>query len=605
MGPMKHVFTFILLISLLAAPGVAPWAATHLAAPLLPRAEAQVIPLTQAAETVSNLTTLAELKENLEFIFPSGAYLSGLRHHSKWEEVSRNVMAETTGVEVTYRARFDQAPEFTGELPHLNAYILPKASLAVAEAQFEAWENSPHFKSGLWVKTSEGRNYFSYLTTSLNQNDLIKNRILEEASLHLVRYYNNVLIVVNFYRTSGEYNKNNVTAYLSYLATTEETLGILNELVVFTEEALRYFLGNVFSIEGPGTYDYNPSNAAYSQALTEKTAIPQNGTLSFDLYIDDASETGAILSMNGTDTPIPGVFSLSLNENALLEYALYDPRIQSDCGDEAGWHRVTTTVPLNLYEWQNVRLGFGWIEGLTLSAGSGEEASCTVNTPRAAAPLYLGDYPGDKVEESFVGYLKDIKAEFTTADGVRLDDREDTLVFADVSANHPNAAAITYMKEKGIIEGYANGTFRPYQPVNRVEILKILLLGFEYPVPDNTQKPKFDDVEEGAWYLPYLNLALERNIVSGHANGTYGPDNSVNRAEFMKILLNAYGVNLNDYPITVLYPDTDRDAWYVPYVQYARNNSLMDPDADGNFNPGAEVSRAEVAEAVYRLVKTP
>ena len=77
----------------------------------------------------------------------------------------------------------------------------------------------------------------------------------------------------------------------------------------------------------------------------------------------------------------------------------------------------------------------------------------------------------------------------------------------------------------------------------------------------------------------------------------------MNRAEFLKILLNTYGAPVNDYAVTLLYPDVPKDSWYASYVQYAKDNKLMDPDSSGRFNPGAEVSRAEVAETLYRLLK--
>jgi hypothetical protein len=572
-------------------------------AQMIPSTAADAIPLAEAVDDLPDLITINGLRDNLDFVFPSGEYLSGFRHHSAWEEVSRQNMTAAVGVEVTYQAILDQAPEFKDELPTINAYLMPKASQAAAEAQFNAWKNSQNFSTGLWTKTSEGLDYFSYMTDSLHYNDLIKARTLEESSLHLVRYYDNVLIVINLYRTAGQYNKNNVTAFLSYLANTEETLSVLNELVVFSEEALRFFLGSVFSVEGPSDSDYDPDSAEYSEDLTEDHDIPRNGKLSFDLYIDDASETGTILDMNGIDTPIPGVFNVTLNENALLEYSFYDDRISSLCQDDAGWHHLVSETPLNLYEWQTVTVGFGWMEGIKLFVEDELHATCTVNTPRPESPVYLGDYPGDNVSDGFVGYVKNVSAEFTENDGVRLDDLEGNLIFADVSENHPNATAIEYMRDEGIIAGYANGTYRPYQAVNRVEILKMLLLGFGYEVDDNMDKPKFSDIEDDAWYLPYLNFAIKNKIVNGYDNGTYLPSHSLNRAEFLKILLNAYGVNLNDYPITDLYRDTDRDTWFAPYVQYAKDNGLMDPDEYGYFNPGNQVSRAEVAETIYRLLQ--
>lgn len=562
-----------------------------------------VNPLAALAQDASSVIAQADLTKNLEYLFPKSTYLSSLEFHSNWRELERRTMAETQGIEITYEAVFDQVPEFDDELPTLNAYVLPRASRAAAQAQLESWAKSPNFSNGNWTKLSEGRDYFTYLSHSFTQNDLVKYRPLEEASLHWVSYYDNVMMVVNFYRPSGEYLKNNVSAYLSYLAGSEETLSVLQELVVFVEEALKFYTGTTFSVRAPGDQDYAPSSASFNEEVSKEVNFPLNGTVEFQLYIDDASEIGTILDMSGIAAASPGMWSVGLNESALIELNMFDNRVNSGCRDEKGWHHVFAETPLNLYEWQTVKVGYGVMEGLKLWVNGELEASCDVRTARAVGPVYLGDYPKDKVAESFVGYVKKIKSEFSVSGDVRLDDLEGELIFADVSEAHPNAAAIQYVKDEKIMIGYNDGTFRPYQFVNRVEILKTLLVGFKVEVPANTKKPKLSDVEEGAWYLPYLNYALDHKIVSGYANGTYAPAGAMNRAEFLKILLNAYGAPVNDYGVTELYPDVPKDAWYASYVQYAKDKKLMDPDSSGRFNPGAEVSRAEVAETLYRLLK--
>ncbi len=47
--------------------------------------------------------------------------------------------------------------------------------------------------------------------------------------------------------------------------------------------------------------------------------------------------------------------------------------------------------------------------------------------------------------------------------------------FSDVEDHHPNAEAIAYVKAEGIVEGYANGTFQPDATINRAEFVKILI----------------------------------------------------------------------------------------------------------------------------------
>lgn len=47
--------------------------------------------------------------------------------------------------------------------------------------------------------------------------------------------------------------------------------------------------------------------------------------------------------------------------------------------------------------------------------------------------------------------------------------------FSDVSNFHPNAEAVAYMKAQGIVQGYADGTFSPEKTINRAEFVKILV----------------------------------------------------------------------------------------------------------------------------------
>ena len=570
----------------------------------VPSAQAFTFTPTANAAAGETVVTLSDLQTNLNYLFPNASYLSGLEYHSTWQEVSRSNMTTTSGIEVIYEAIFDQAPEFGDELPTINAYILPMTSESAAQSQFNLWSNSGNFLNGNWVKKSEGADYFSYYTKSSTANDLIKYRVLEEGSLHFVRYYGNVIIIVNFYRTSGQYLKNNVSAYLTYLDNYEETLSIMNELGVYVEEALKFYLGSIFSVEGPSDYTYHATSASYSLNLSDLYGIPRNGNLTLDVYIDDASEIGTIMDMSGDSTPASGSFMLSLNENAGIDYRFYAPSVGSECADgDDGWHTISSKTSIDLYEWQEIQIGYGAQSGLELYINGEKEATCDMKVSRTATAVYLGDYPGDGASESFVGYVKGMATTFDVNDeGVRLDDLEGNLIFADVSEAHEYAEAIEYLKNEGIITGYDDGTFRPDQEVNRVEILKMLLLGFGYEVPEDASIPDFSDVEEGSWYLSYLNYALSLKIVQGYDDGTYAPAGTLNRVEFLKILTRAFGLNLGDYPITGLYPDTEEDAWYAAYVQYSKDNGLMDVDGNGNFNPGASVTRGEVAETIYRLV---
>ena len=76
-------------------------------------------------------------------------------------------------------------------------------------------------------------------------------------------------------------------------------------------------------------------------------------------------------------------------------------------------------------------------------------------------------------------------------------------VFSDVSIASKNYTAIQYLAQKNIISGYPDGTFQPDKAVSRVEFLKLVLLSsnIQLDVQTNTG---FTDINENAWYAPYL-----------------------------------------------------------------------------------------------------
>ena len=174
-------------------------------------------------------------------------------------------------------------------------------------------------------------------------------------------------------------------------------------------------------------------------------------------------------------------------------------------------------------------------------------------------------------------------------------------VFSDVASNHPNFNAITYMYENDIVEGYADNTFRPDQLVNRAEALKILLLGSDILVPEIQSQEIFPDVIHGTWYAKYVTKAKNLAIVKGDDNtGMFRPGDTMNLAEALKILLKTNNI---DSPITSSNPywDVSKDAWFGPYFEYAKLAGLLDHNSNENVYPATPVTRGLLAELMYRL----
>lgn len=118
-------------------------------------------------------------------------------------------------------------------------------------------------------------------------------------------------------------------------------------------------------------------------------------------------------------------------------------------------------------------------------------------------------------------------------------------VFTDVASNHKYFEAIDFLQENSIVEGYEDGSYRPDQQVNRAEALKIILLGSDVLVPEIAEQDIFPDVVHGTWYAKFVAKAKNLGIVSGDGDtGLFRPGDTINLAEILKILLETNDIQL-------------------------------------------------------------
>lgn len=181
-------------------------------------------------------------------------------------------------------------------------------------------------------------------------------------------------------------------------------------------------------------------------------------------------------------------------------------------------------------------------------------------------------------------------------------------LFSDVPDTHPAATAISYVKEKGIMRGYDDGTFGPNKAISRAEVAKILVLTrlTEMDVQQFTKR-SFTDVPDDAWYRPYVEAALlELGIIDGPPKATiFRGGTVVKKAEFLKMLLKAQDIDASGAFAEIRLPlssdASDSGAWYYPYLRYALSASLEQVENNGTLRPDKDLTRADAATRIYRL----
>lgn len=160
--------------------------------------------------------------------------------------------------------------------------------------------------------------------------------------------------------------------------------------------------------------------------------------------------------------------------------------------------------------------------------------------------------------------------------------------FDDVSNAVPQhySTAVQKLQEDGVLEGYGDGSFRPEQSVNRAEFVKIVIGALLPDLPEASNC--FPDVRS-EWFAPYVCAAATYGVVAGYPSGMFHPEKEISFVEASKILVRSYGL-----PIV----HVEEEHWFTPYVTILANRNAI-PVSITTFEH--TMTRAELSAMVYRI----
>lgn len=121
-----------------------------------------------------------------------------------------------------------------------------------------------------------------------------------------------------------------------------------------------------------------------------------------------------------------------------------------------------------------------------------------------------------------------------------------------------------------------------------------------------SQKP-FTDVPQGSTYFESVEYLRTHNVLKGYLDGTFKPDTRINRAEFVKFVVNpllldtnnlsnCLNANLSASGTTVFFPDVARDSWYASELCFAKTKNIISGYPDGRFHPADSINFVEAAK---------
>ncbi|MEK0314248.1 alpha-amylase family glycosyl hydrolase [Cohnella sp. 56] len=178
--------------------------------------------------------------------------------------------------------------------------------------------------------------------------------------------------------------------------------------------------------------------------------------------------------------------------------------------------------------------------------------------------------------------------------------------FADVPAGHWAAQAVTSLAAKLIVNGKGEGGYAPAAAVTRAEFAAMLSRALGLKAPDGGAT--FADVGTGAWYAADVAAAVEAGLVNGRGSDRFAPNERVTREEMAVMLMRAYdyaGGAASEVPGGAGAAFGDADAfsgWATASIARAAEAGLLSGRDSGKFDAKAGLTRAESAQALYRLL---
>lgn len=145
-----------------------------------------------------------------------------------------------------------------------------------------------------------------------------------------------------------------------------------------------------------------------------------------------------------------------------------------------------------------------------------------------------------------------------------------TQPFSDVSSNRWSNKELATLYNAKIIQGNSNGSFMPETPITRAEFATIAA---KFDNLGDTKENKFPDIENH-WAKNCINSSAEKGWINGYGDGTFRPDHIIIRCEAMKLINEVLDRRINQSGLhkdTKQWPDNTEDKWYYEIVLEATN----------------------------------
>ena len=311
------------------------------------------------------------------------------------------------------------------------------------------------------------------------------------------------------------------------------------------------------------TYDATKTPAQFTWNINENVYAGTKVTLSYKLKLTTpktAAGTYGVEDLNGNGqieqgkTPIYTNESATLYKDANTKLAEFPkPSVSYTIKSSSGSHSGGSRPSLNTKD------HYGYIIGYPVD-------------------YYTGQPTTDQTKKPVRPEGKITRAEVATIYFRMLTDESRTKFwsqnsgYSDVKTGDWFNNAVSTLSNAGIIAGYEDGSFRPNGYITRAEFATIAARFFDVTY---NGKDLFPDIS-GHWAKDYINQAANKGFVNGYEDGTFKPDRNITRAEAVTLVNRTLDRHPDKNHFTkdmLVWPDNmDQTKWYYADMQEATNS---------------------------------
>ncbi|RKJ41823.1 S-layer homology domain-containing protein [Acutalibacter sp. 1XD8-33] len=152
------------------------------------------------------------------------------------------------------------------------------------------------------------------------------------------------------------------------------------------------------------------------------------------------------------------------------------------------------------------------------------------------------------------------------------------------------------------------GEFAPVQAATPTPVPTPTPTPTPTPVPTPSPSPKpwenpFPDVSDTEWYIEAIEFVCKQGLMAGYANGKFGPNDSLSRAQFAQLLYNKEGRPSGS--VTGKFTDVAPEQWYAGAISWAASKGIVGGYGNGKFGPNDPITREQLAAMLWRYAGSP